>query len=120
MLGFPIKILGNSFTGSGATALVEILSQQLTDTANIRFERVTFSDNYCMHFSLPPSDNRATVSLTGRHAAVVGNQIKSLVGEYFPVNLNFMDATYVGNVAENVPVQGGFVPTPTNSFNLDT
>lgn len=120
VLGFPIKILGNSFTGSGATALVEILSQQLTDTTNIRFERVTFSDNYCMHVSLPPSDNRATVSLSGRHAAVVGNQIKSLVGEYFPVNLNFMDATYVGNVAENVPVQGGFVPTPTNSFNLDT
>ena len=120
VLGFPIRILGNTFLGNGATALVELLSQPLTDTLNVRFERVTFSNNYCMHFSLPPSDNRATVSLTGRHGAVVGNQIKSFLGNYFPVNLNFMDATYVGNVTENVPIQGTFVPTPPESFNLDT
>lgn len=120
VLGFPIRILGNSFTGTGATALVELLDQPLSDNLNIRFERVTFNDNYCMHLSLPASDNRGTVSLQGRRGVIVGNHIKSSVGDYFPVNLNGLSATYVGNAGERPPIQGSVIPQPVNHANLDT
>lgn len=123
VLGFPVKMLGNSFIGTGATALVEILSQSINDNFNIRFERVTFSDNYCMHFAPPQTDqnnNRATVALRGRRGAVVGNQIKSFFGQHVPVNFNGMSSTYVGNVGEQPPTNGATVPTPPNNFNLDT
>ena len=120
VLGFPIKILGNSFTGTGQTALVELLQFPLTDNLIIRFERVTFSDNYCMHFAPQTSDNRATVSLRGHRGVVIGNHIKSQQGSYFPVNLNGMSATYLGNVAELLPIQGNPIPVPTGNFNLDS
>ncbi|WP_170162108.1 DUF6519 domain-containing protein [Paracoccus siganidrum] len=120
VLGFPVKILGNSFIGTGQTALVELLEQRLTDNLVIRFERVTFSDNYCLHFSPPPDDRRATVSLRGHRGVIVGNHIKSLAGQYFPVNLNGVTSTYLGNVAEAPPIQGATVPMPVANFNLDT
>lgn len=119
-LGFPVKILGNSFIGTGQTALVELLQQPLNDNLVIRFERVTFSDNYCMHFAPAPDDGRATVSLRGHRGVIVGNHIKSLAGQYFPVNLNGVTSTYLGNVAEALPIQGATVPVPAADFNLDT
>ena len=119
-LGFPIKILGNSFIGTGQTALVEILQQPLNDNFAIRFERVTFNDNYCMHFAPAPSDARATVSLRGRRGIVMGNHVKSQLGAYFPVNFNGMSATYVGNVGEQPPIQGNPIPVPTGDYNLDS
>ncbi len=119
-LGFPVKILGNSFIGTGQTALVELLQQPLNDNLVIRFERVTFNDNYCMHFSPPPDDSRATVSLRGHRGIIVGNHIKSLAGQYFPVNLNGVTSTYLGNVTEAPPIQGATVPVPAANFNLDT
>ena len=120
VFGFPIKILDNSFIGTGQTALVELLQQPLNDNFNIRFERVTFSGNYCMHFAPQPSDARATVSVVGHRGVIVGNHIKSLAGAYFPVNLNGMSATYIGNVGERLPIQGNPLPVPSGNFNLDS
>ena len=120
VLGFPIKILGNSFVGTGQTALVELLDQLVNDNLHIRFERVTFSDNYCMHFAPQTNDARATVSLRGHRGVVVGNHVKSLAGNYFPVNFNFMSSTYVGNVGELLPIQGNPIPVPIGNFNLDS
>jgi Family of unknown function (DUF6519)/Periplasmic copper-binding protein (NosD) len=120
-IGFPIQILGNKFIGTGRTALVELLQTQINDNILIRFERVTFNDNYCSHFSPPErDDSRATVSLEGRRGIVMGNHIKATTPDYFSVNFNFMPSTYVGNVVEGPAIQGTPIPTPASDYNLST
>ena len=120
-VGFPIQILGNKFVGTGFTALVELREMRLTDNIAIRFERVTFNDNYCAHISpAQVSDARATVSLEGRHGIVMGNHVKATTPDYFSVNFNFMSSTYVGNAVEGPAIQGTPIPTPSSDYNLDT
>ena len=51
VFGFGVQIVDNKFIGVGASALVELLSQPITDNILFRFERVQFSGNYCSHAS---------------------------------------------------------------------
>jgi len=119
VIGFPIQILGNKFVGPGASALVEL--QQLTIPGNtslrIRFERVFFNNNYCMHWAGNLKGNAATVVLVGRAATVANNQIKTLFGPTRSVNFGDMPGPYIGNVAgpTHRPVE---FPAPENSFNV--
>jgi len=73
-----------------------------------------------MHFSPQTDDSRATVSLCGHRGIIVGNHVKSFQGNYFPVNLNGMSATYLGNVGELPPIQGNPIPVPVGTFTLDS
>src|SRR5262249_21166780 len=51
--GFAIQVLGNKFIGTGRTALVELRESQLSNMTFVRFERVSFDNNYCSHFAIP-------------------------------------------------------------------
>ncbi|WP_375411388.1 DUF6519 domain-containing protein [uncultured Bradyrhizobium sp.] len=125
-VGYPIQILGNKFTGPGKTALVEIQEQP---TGNrLRFERVFFSNNYCLHYPFyaagaATAKHAGTVSLFGRVATVMGNQIKALrpsgnAAVFASVNFNGMPGPFIGNVTSGDVVQHTQFPSPQTGFNL--
>jgi hypothetical protein len=127
-IGYPIQILGNKFTGPGKTALVEI-KEQGTGQQAMRFERVFFSNNYCLHYPLyapqiGTAKTAGTVSLFGRFATVMGNQIKAIhapiasVPVFASVNFNGMPGPYIGNVTSGDVVQHTQFPSPQNNFNM--
>lgn len=96
--GFPVQILDNKFIGTGASALVELRQTPIIDNFNIRFERVFFSNNYCMHFSANPDDRFATVVLVGSACTVMGNHVKATEPGYFSFGFNGMRGPFIGNV----------------------
>ncbi|QPJ62395.1 MAG: hypothetical protein G3M70_11150 [Candidatus Nitronauta litoralis] len=127
-LGFPIQIISNKFIGTGRSALVELAqaSQNFGNTTLfIRFERVSFDHNYCMHVA---SENvggetganftGATVSLVGRHGIVMGNHIKATNRSISSVNFNGMPGPFIGNVTTSGSSQHPQFPAPENNFNM--
>jgi hypothetical protein len=124
--GYPIQILGNRFTGPGRTALVEIQEQGPVNQP-MRFERVFFSNNYCQHYPFygPATrpQNAGTVTLFGRVATVMGNQIKATrpsgnAPVFASINFNGMPGPLIGNVTSGVILQHPQFPAPQNNFNL--
>jgi hypothetical protein len=115
-IGFPAQVVDNSFTGPGMTHLVEFQQLQLSDNIFIRFERVTFSNNHCWHWSARTGEDGGTVSLRGHRAIVMGNHVKA--NTFIPsFNFNGMTGIYVGNDTTG-PVAGfSDFPAPSNSFN---
>jgi hypothetical protein len=128
-IGYPIQILGNKFVGPGRSALVELTQAVLGTDVFSRFERVLFSNNYCMHQSpslpVPPSKlpSAATVVLVGRGATVMGNQIKAQTPNFASVNFNGMPGPFIGNITNITNSTTGGVlnhtpfPAPQNGFN---
>jgi nitrous oxidase accessory protein NosD len=114
--GFAAQVLDNKFTGPGRSHLVEFQQQQLSDRAFLRFERITFSNNYCWHWSVAADDSAGTVSLHGHRAIVMGNHVKANTN--IPsFNFNGMSGVYLGNDATG-PVTGfSDFPTPSSNFN---
>ncbi|WP_129793256.1 DUF6519 domain-containing protein [Sphingosinicella sp. CPCC 101087] len=123
VLGFPIQIADNKFIGTGATALVELLSQPINDNINIRFERVIFTGNYCFHASLPFNDafQAATVSLVGRRCSVANNHVKAMTRSFRSYHFHNMPGPFIGNVSHSGnwgrPPANQF-PMPENNFNM--
>jgi hypothetical protein len=125
--GYPIQILGNKFTGAGKSALVEIL-EQVSGQQHMRFERIAFSNNWCMHYppyaaGTPASKSAATVVLFGRIASVMGNHIKALrppanVAPFAAMNFNGMAGPFVGNVTTGAVLQHAQFPAPQTNFNM--
>ena len=119
VFGFPVQILGNRFIGNGASALVELAELQVSDNARLRFERVFFSDNYCLHVSGAPNRNLATVVLVGHGCTVTGNQVKATAPGFFSFDFNGMRGPFADNV-----VNGGalayvpFAPAPDGQNNF--
>jgi hypothetical protein len=121
VFGFAAQIDGNKFIGTGRSALVQLLEMQVNDRVFIRFERVSFSQNYCMHVSPPePNDQFATVSLRGSRAIVMGNHIKATTRKYFSVNFNGMPGPFIGNVTNGGTLQHADFPAPQSAFNMIT
>ncbi|CAN7553043.1 DUF6519 domain-containing protein [Mesorhizobium sp. LjNodule214] len=116
--GFAVQIHGNKFIGTGRTALVELRETEVNN-GFIRFERVSFDQNYCMHRSPPDrNDSRATVSLTGRSAIVTGNHVKATTPNYFSVNFNGVPGPFIGNVTTGGSLQHTQFPAPESAFNM--
>ena len=116
-MGFAIQIHGNKFTGNGRTALVQLLEQQLGNNTFVRFERVSFDQNYCSHVTAAvfQPGQEATVWLVGRRAIVMGNHIKSLPN--IPsVNFNNMPGPFMGNVTVGGTVDHADFPVPVNNL----
>jgi hypothetical protein len=111
-------VLDNKLLGVGLSALAEL---QRVDFGNIslRFEKVIFSNNHCVHLTRDADDNRATVRLWGRHLIVMGNHLKAGEG-FFSMDFNGLNqVSLLGNVTTGGFLQlGGSVPTPAASFNL--
>jgi hypothetical protein len=124
-LGYPIQILGNKFTGPGRTALVEIAEQGPVNQ-RMRFERIFFSNNYCRHnpfFGPATPQNASTVTLFGRVATVMGNQIKATPSPggapiVASINFNGMPGPFIGNVTSGAILNHPQFPAPQNNFNL--
>ncbi|MBR9840491.1 MAG: hypothetical protein GYB50_21740 [Rhodobacteraceae bacterium] len=119
VFGYPVQILGNSFSGNGAGALVQLLDLPLADQINARFERVFFSDNYCLHVAGDGSDNRATVDLVGRGCTVTGNQVKATNRGFFSFNFNGMRGPFADNVTSGGTLgYAPFAPAPDGQNNF--
>ena len=128
-LGFPIQVLGNKFIGPGKSALVEIQEQAGTGDVRPRFERVTFSNNYCLHYpdytaGANTPRTVSTVSLFGRFGIVMGNQIKAIrppatnIPVIASVNFNGMPGPFIGNITSGDVLQHTQFPSPQTGFNL--
>jgi hypothetical protein len=114
--GFPCTILGNKFYGRGNIALVQLYEVPLSDSFSIRFERVFFSNNYCMHVG-KVDDKGATVILSGTAATVMGNHVKGPRG-LNSINMTGMAGAIVGNVTSGDIVNDGNFPAPETNYNL--
>ncbi len=118
VLGFPIQVTGNSFSGTGQSALVELQQQKISDFINERFERVMFSNNYCDHvLDTNPVKGAATIRLVGRVATVVGNHIKS-PPNIASVDFGGMPGPFAANVISAPIVHHSNTPAPDGGLNV--
>jgi uncharacterized protein DUF6519/parallel beta helix pectate lyase-like protein len=117
-IGFPCQITNNKFIGKGLSALVEMRETALTDNLRIRFERVFFNHNYCLH-SGPGNEasGNASVILEGFAGVVMGNQVKTENGLMPSVNMSNMAGTMVGNITTSGFIQDPNFPVPETDFN---
>lgn len=117
-LGFPCQITNNKFVGKGLSALVEMRETQLNDLIILRFERVFFNHNYCLHAGPGiESGGNASVILEGFAGVVMGNQIKTDNGNMASVNMSNMAGTMVGNITTSGFTQDPNFPVPESDFN---
>ena len=90
-------------------------------TGQEALDRVTFADNYCEHYSVKPSEQRATVSIGARNVIAQGNQVKAAQRRLF-FSFDFhgiKNVIFIGNIttADIVP-SSSTIPAPRPSFNL--
>ena len=85
-----------------------------------RFERVSFDNNYCSHFTAPvfAPIQGATIWLVGRRAIVMGNHIKATTRSFPSVNFNLMPGPFIGNVTAGGTVNHTDFPAPAANFNM--
>lgn len=115
-IGYAAQIVDNKFSGPGFSSLVEFREQSVSPREFIRFERVTFSNNFCWHWSVQASDNTGTVSLRGRSAIVMGNHVKA--NTRIPsFDFNAVPGIYIGNDVDVPPIGFAEFPSPASSFN---
>ena len=115
-LGFPCTIIGNKFYGKGASALVQLLGFKFSDKLSLRFERVFFTNNYCLHFGKRTAGT-ASVVLAGRAGVVMGNQIKGEARALPSIDMGDMKGTEVGNVTTGDIINDPDFPAPEANFN---
>ncbi|MCA3653377.1 MAG: right-handed parallel beta-helix repeat-containing protein, partial [Methylobacterium sp.] len=119
--GFPVNIAGNTFLGASATHLVELVEQAFSPQVAMRFERVFFSGNDCVHLCPKPNDKSATVSLVGRVCTVSANQVKPTSKGYRSFDFHGMPGPYMGNVTGGDtlgrPAAQEF-PAPQSAYNM--
>jgi hypothetical protein len=116
-------ITGNVFEGPGLTHLVElqqiVLAATPTSTTDLRFEKVTFANNRCLH-STRANDGFSTVTLFGSHMIVNGNHVKA------PPGVPSFDLNHVEKIAVIANCTTGIylkvvptvLPAPIGSFNV--
>ncbi len=119
IIGFSVQIISNKFSGTGRTALVELMQFAINNDIFVRFERVSFDHNYCMHYSpVGAANTSATVLLEGRRAIVMGNHVKASGLVYPSFDFQNMPGPYIGNVTTGGVLQHADFPVPENSFNM--
>lgn len=126
-LGGSALVTDNKLQGPGRSALVELPEMPIIkDRIYLRFSRVTFSNNDCIHANggpdtaaagTPSAIPPATVSLTGSRKIVIGNHIHSFPF-IPPVNLNGSSGVFLGNSADQDAIGFSGVPNPQQDFNI--
>jgi hypothetical protein len=96
--GYPALITANKFTGWGRKALVELFAIPVSDSVVLQFERIIFSNNYCLHGVSEPANDAATVKLDGHAASALGNQVKCPERKYVSIDFKDSVAACVGNI----------------------
>ncbi len=120
-LGGSALLLDNKLRGPGKSALVQLFEWVVSERLALRFSRVTFSNNDCLHLTVAPTTatpttGSATVSLTGRRIIVTGNQIESFP-TIPPVDFHGSAGVFLGNSADAFAAGFSGVPTPQQNFN---
>jgi hypothetical protein len=112
-------LLDNKLVGPGRSALVEVARLALTDTLALEFERVSFNDNDCFHFSIEPDDRFASVSLHGIQMIAQGNQVRAMT-PFFSFDFHGNRRTlFLGNVTDGGVLQYPAPrPAPVAAFNF--
>ena len=82
----------------------------------IRFDRVFFTNNYCLHVGGVEGAGNASVILDGSAGVVMGNQVKALSLAQPSMNLGGMPGTVVGNITWNGIVNHPNFPNPEASL----
>ncbi len=113
------QVSDNHFSGPGRTHLVEFVRIVINDNIDLRFEKVTFSNNICDHLSAEANPRGASVLLWGGHLIAMGNHIKAAA------NVNAMSLTnrpkiiLMGNITTGDYINTGTVtPLPITNFNV--
>jgi nitrous oxidase accessory protein NosD len=112
------QVNNNHFSGPGRTHLVEFMRIVITDNIDLRFEKVTFSNNICDHFSAEANPRGASVRLWGGHLIAMGNHVKAAV------NVNAMSlanssAALMGNITTgDYTGTNKVTPLQFNNFNV--
>ena len=114
--GWPCTVTGNKFNGKGLSALVQLLGFKFADNLALRFERVFFTNNYCLHLGTRDKD-KASVILNASAGVVIGNQIKGL-RDAPSIDMSDMKGTEVGNITSGAIINDPNFPTPQTDFNL--
>jgi hypothetical protein len=70
-----------------------------------------------MHYSVDPNAFRATVTLVGRAATVMGNKVKA-TRQFNSFHFNSMPGPYIGNVTRGDVLQHPDFPVPQANYNL--
>jgi hypothetical protein len=117
VFGYPAMITANKFTGWGRSALVEIFAIPFSPSFGIEFERVFFSNNYCMHMITQVVDNGATVTLDGYAATATGNHIKCFERKVNSINFKGMTVACIGNITSGILV-GSKINPASVGFNI--
>ncbi|RFC36159.1 MAG: copper-binding protein (NosD) [Candidatus Nitrotoga sp. SPKER] len=113
------QVSDNHFSGPGRTHLVEFMRIVINDNIDLRFEKVTFSNNICDHLNAEVNPRGASVLLWGGHLIAMGNHIKAAT------NVNAMSLTnrpkivLMGNITTGDYINTGTVtPLPIINFNV--
>ncbi|QRM54366.1 DUF6519 domain-containing protein [Sinorhizobium sp. BG8] len=117
--GYPALVQGNRFEGMGFSALVQFLERDRNDPL-LRFERVSFANNDCMHRSPRDTDTAVTLLLKGRHALVSANAFRAFPGQ--PACVDFQQITrpvFVGNYFVRAPMSPAPIPAAMLATNID-
>jgi hypothetical protein len=109
-------IEGNQFRGPGLSALVELLASTVGQGVQFKFERATFSNNTCDHWSTKAAQNAATVQLRAAYVIASGNHIKAPLG-MTAIAAGSAKGTLMGNVATGPYAAPQTLPQPVNNFN---
>ena len=119
-IGYPIHITGNTFAGPGSGALVQLAQLAWGNNIFSRFERVFFSNNYCMHVTAVGAAPAvgATVVLVGRAAIAIGNHIKATVPKFPSIDYGNQPGPCIGNVLAGAVLNHAASPPLDSSFNL--
>ncbi|MDJ0592382.1 MAG: right-handed parallel beta-helix repeat-containing protein, partial [Pleurocapsa sp. MO_226.B13] len=110
------EITNNVFSGTGKTHLVHL------GFPPIGFEKVTFSNNQCFHFStkvVNPPGLEATVCLWGTHIIFMGNHVKADTLEFNSLSLsNSLKASILGNIMTGTVIRySTIIPDQWENFN---
>ncbi|MBB3543253.1 MULTISPECIES: DUF6519 domain-containing protein [unclassified Rhizobium] len=117
--GYPALVQGNRFEGIGFSALVQFLERDRNDPL-LRFERISFSDNDCMHRVPREAEAAVTLLLKGRLALVSANAFRAFPGQ--PACVDFQQMTrpiFVANYFVRAPISPAPIPAAMLATNID-
>lgn len=113
------QVSDNHFRGPGRTQLVEFMRIQFTDNIDLRFEKVTFSNNICDHLNAEANPQGASVRLWGGHLIAMGNHVKAAANVNAMSLANRNRIALMGNITTGDYINTGTVtPAPINNFNV--
>lgn len=113
------QINNNHFHGPGRTHLVEFMRIAITPNIDLRFEKLSFSNNNCDHIDAESDSKNASIGLWGGHLIVMGNHVKAAPNVNAMSLANRNKIALMGNITTGDYINTGVVtPLPIANFNV--